>query len=47
MIESAYEPGDEPDVCEAHGRELPRWECRAIADDQYADWKHYERKERT
>jgi hypothetical protein len=46
MTPSKYEPGEEPDVCEAHGRALPCIECQVEHMEQRADWQHDERKER-
>ena len=43
MTPSKYDPGDEPEVCEQHGRELPCRECRLDADDTRADWEHDDR----
>ena len=37
---------DEPEVCQAHGRELPCWECRVDIADTYADWVVTDRDER-
>ena len=37
---------NEPDYCQAHGRELPCWECRVDIADTYADWVVSDRDER-
>jgi hypothetical protein len=47
MTPSKYDPGDEPEVCEQHGRELPCRECRLDAEDRRIEWEEERRKERS
>lgn len=47
MEPSKYEPGDEPDVCDVHGRQEPCELCQRELEEMYDEWTFDERKERS